>query len=48
MRASASSDAITDFQILNIMNGVTLRGTAAQLAALGRPHRRQDWHDQRL
>jgi penicillin-binding protein 1A len=30
-------DAITDFQILNIMTGVTTRGTAAQLAQLGRP-----------
>ncbi len=30
-------DAITDFQILNIMAGVTTRGTAASLAQLGRP-----------
>ncbi|MBL8836410.1 MAG: penicillin-binding protein 1A [Alphaproteobacteria bacterium] len=30
-------DPITAFQIVNIMTGVTTRGTAAQLAALGRP-----------
>ncbi|MCW5569461.1 MAG: hypothetical protein KIS84_14670, partial [Dokdonella sp.] len=30
-------DPVTDFQIVNIMTGVTTRGTAAQLAALGRP-----------